>query len=590
MKKFLSMMIAACAAFSMIGCTLENLSIEGGNNNGGNVEVIANEGYLSISNLSVDCRIDERDPGVGVMSVPATRNSVDVNTFDCQIINEKNVVVTEFKFGERPTTPIALEAGDYILKVQSGEIPGAAWDAPVYGTSKAFKIVRNETTQLSQLVCSLMQIKVEITYAEDLYERLSTETCTTVSIGSNALDYTLSEVRSGFFTAPNVNNTINLHIVGAYAADKVNFKAVEMNKEVTGVKVGQYSKIHFYLENTSSGNITVGVTIRDWVTDEVIPCNVADSMEEDEYPEYPEPTEDPSIVWAGYDISKRYSLDEVASVDLLINASKGINGFLVQIKSETLTPDQLSTVGLCDVLNLCNPTQSYDSTNPGTYIDVEQPLRDLGFAVGEDVIGKTSVTLSITQFLGILKSVSKDGDRHDFVLTVTDAEGNKNIKTLKLQTGEVTPDPVDDPNIEWVGHDLSVREQIVNGLEVDLLITASKGIKEFYVEIQSAVLTPEELANTGLCNVLNICYPKQSYDSRNPEVYIDVEQPLRDLGFAVGEDVIGKNSVTLSISQFMGIFIAVSGNNFNTHDFIITVVDADGNKTVKTLMLQTGNK
>lgn len=578
-------MIAACAALLVMGCADEKLTIESGDD-----VKIENGGYLSVSALSVDCRIDERDPGVSVMSVPSTRNSVDVNAFDCQIINEKNVVVMEFKFGERPTAPIALEAGDYILKIQSAEVPGAAWDTPVYGTSKAFKIVRNETTSLTQIICSLMQIKVDITYAEDLLERLSPETCTTVSVSSNALDYNLTETRSGFFQAPNVTNTINLHIVGAYAADKVNFKAVEMNKEVTGVKVGQYSKIHFYLENTSAGNITVGVTIRDWVTDEVIPCNVADSMEEDEYPEYPEPTEDPSIVWAGYDISKRYSLDEVATVDLVIGASKGINGFLVQIKSETLTAEQLSGVGLCDVLNLCYPTQSYDSKNPDAYVDVEAPLRELGFAIGEDIIGKSSVTLSITQFLSILKAAGKDGDRHDFVLTVTDAEGNTNVKTLKLQTGEVTPEPVEDPNIEWVGHDLSVREQIVNGLEVDLLVTASKGIKEFYVEIQSAVLTPEELANTGLCNVLNICYPKQSYDSRNPEVYIDVEQPLRDLGFAVGEDVIGKNSITLSITQFMGIFIAVSGNSYNTHDFIITVVDTDGNKTVKTLMLQTGNK
>ena len=578
-------MIAVCAAFFMMGCADEKLTIEG---NGG--ATISSEGYLSMSALSVDCRIDERDPGVSVMSANTTRNAVDVNAFDCQIINEDNEVVLEFKFGERPTAPIALAVGDYILKIQSAEVPGAAWDTPVYGTSKAFKIVRNETTSLTQVVCSLMQIKVDITYAEDLLERLSPETLTTVSVGSNALEYNLTETRSGFFQAPNVTNTINLHIVGAYAADKVNFKAVEMNKEVTGVKVGQYSKIHFYLENTSAGNITVGVTIRDWVTDEIIPCNVADAIEEDEYPEYPEPTEDPSIIWAGYDISKRYSLDEVATVDLVIGASKGISSFLVQIKSETLTAEQLSGVGLCDVLNLCYPTQSYDSKNPDTYVDVEAPLRELGFAIGEDIIGKSSVTLSITQFLAILKAAGKDGDRHDFVLTVTDAEGNKNIKTLKLQTGEVTPEPVEDPNIEWVGHDLSIREQIVAGLEVDLLVTASKGIKEFYVEIQSAVLTPDELAKVSLCNVLNICYPTQSYDSRSPETFINVEQPLRELGFAVGEEVVGKTSVTLSITQFMSIFIAVSGTDLKTHDFVITVVDNDGNSTVKTLMLQTGNK
>jgi hypothetical protein len=33
---------------------------------------------------------------------------------------------------------------------------------------------------------------------------------------------------------------------------------------------------------------------------------------------------------------------------------------------------------------------------------------------------------------------------------------------------------------------------------------------------------------------------------------------------------------------------AVSGTSLKNHDFVITVVDNEGNTTVKTLMLQTG--
>ena len=115
----------------------------------------------------------------------------------------------------------------------------------------------------------------------------------------------------------------------------------------------------------------------------------------------------------------------------------------------------------------------------------------------------------------------------------------------------------EDPSIIWDNHDITKREQIVAGLDVDLLVSATKGIKEFTVEIKSASLTPDELAGTGLCNVLNICYPKQSYDSRNPEIFIDVEEPLRGLGFAVGSDVVNKTFVKLSITQFMGVLQAV---------------------------------
>ena len=121
-----------------------------------------------------------------------------------------------------------------------------------------------------------------------------------------------------------------------------------------------------------------------------------------------------------------------------------------------------------------------------------------------------------------------------------------------------------------------------------MLVSASKGIKEFLVEINSESLTPDELAGTGLCNVLNICYPKQSYDSRTPENFIDVEEPLRGLGFAVGEDVVNKTFVKLSITQFMGVLSAVSGTSLKNHDFVITLTDNEGNTNVKTLMLQTG--
>ena len=429
------------AAIMMIGCSPEGLE-NGGIGTG--AEVLST-GKLSIEALTLDCRIDENDPDMGILSTRATRGSVDVNNFDCSIINEENEVVLSFKYGERPTEAIELETGDYIFKIISGEIPGAAWDTPVYGATKAFKIVRNETTTISEIVCTLMQIKVSVTYAADLLERLGDKTRTTVNIGENSLEYTLTEERAGFFLAPNTLNTINLNIKGTYAADKQNFKAIEMNKEVLDVKVGQHSKIHFYIEHAANGNINVGVTIRDWVTDEIVPCNVADKVIEEEWTDGNQggsdtpatPAEDPSIVWDGHDISQREQIVAGLDVDLLISASKGIKEFYVKIESASLTPVELAGTGLCDVLNLCYPKQSYDSNNPGVFIDVEEPLRGLGFAVGDDVLNKTFVKLSITQFMGVLQAVSGTSlKNHDFVLTVIDNEGNTTVKTLMLQTGK----------------------------------------------------------------------------------------------------------------------------------------------------------
>ena len=430
--------VALFATLALAGCADEKISF-------GSDETVTIEtkGYLSISNLAIDCRIDEENPDTGVdpsVSTYATRSSVDVNNFDCTILNAEGEVVKSFKFGERPTENIEFEAGDYILKVFSGEIPNAEWEAPVYGAVKPFKIVRKETTTLSEIVCSLQQIKVTITYAADLAERLGEGTTTTVSVGDNSLAFDKTETRAGYFLAPQASNTLDLVINGTYAADKVNFKPMVMTNQVTNVKAGQHSKIHFYIEHAEEGNIKVNVTLRDWVTDEIIPCNVADLVTEEEWKDESgdegETVVAPDIIWKGYDLSKRYAIVSGLTVDLEIIAEKGIKELLCEIKSEVLTPSELLLNNLCNVLNLCYPKESYDSNNPSVLIDVEQPLRDLGFKVAEEVIDQTVVDLSITKFLSVLTMVSGTSlKNHDFVLTVIDNAGTETVKTLMLQTG-----------------------------------------------------------------------------------------------------------------------------------------------------------
>ena len=445
--------VALFAALLAVGCADEKLSFNtengntfgDGNSSEGGENTPSNVGYLSLSDLVVDCRIVDNDPDTGVdpsVSTYSTRTSVDVNNFDCSIINDEGVVVMAFKYAERPTEPIMLETGDYIFKIQSGEVEGAVWESPVYGATRAFKIVRKQSTPLSEVVCTLMQIKVTIIYAVDLMERLR-DTNTTVTVGENSLVYSLDEKRAGYFYATSqANNTIELLIDGQYAADKENFKPVKMTKQITGVKAGQHSKIHLYIEHAEEGNIKVSATISDWVIDEVIPCNVADFVteeewKEDEGKEEPTPTEAPDIIWEGYDFSKRYPITSDLTVDLVVVASSGIKELLCEIDSETLTPEQLSSVNLCNILNLCYPKQSYDSNNPTDYIDVEQPLRDLDFAVAEEVLNQKSVNLSITKFLMVLQGVSGSSLKyHNFVLTVTDNNNVTTVRTLQLQTGK----------------------------------------------------------------------------------------------------------------------------------------------------------
>ena len=439
--------VALFAVLLSVSCAGEKISFGNGDDN-----TISNKGYLSISNLTIDCRIDEKEPDTGIDPTHATRTSVDVNNFDCSIINEEGEVVKSFKYSERPTEAIELETGDYTFNIQSGEVPGAAWESPVYGATRLFKIVRNETTPISEVVCSLMQIKVTITYSTDLLERLGDKTTTTVKVGNNSLKYVLTESRAGFFIAPQINNTIELNISGKYAADKVNFKDIKMNKEVPNVTAGQHSKIHLYIEYAAEGNINAGdIVIRDWVTDEVIPCNVADAVTEEEWKEDTggdeggeTPTADPRVVWLGYNLSEWVTIEkgssgEIATTgEIMVYASKGIKELIVQIESNVLTPSLLGMIGLADVMNITYPERSYDSSNPERVIDAElmksMLSSEFDFPICDEVIGKTQVPFSITKFMGALNI---EPGNHKFHFTAIDNEDNKVVASLWLiSTGE----------------------------------------------------------------------------------------------------------------------------------------------------------
>lgn len=160
----------------------------------------------------------------------------------------------------------------------------------------------------------------------------------------------------------------------------------------------------------------------------------------------------PSVVWVGgYDFNTRYPITDELTVDLAISVPAGIEEFVVTINSEVLTPSQLAGVGLCDNLDLCDSSKSYDSSlEDPSQTDTSQvltALKNFGFmpdsgsvdADGNPIYldswkGQTTANLSITKFLGLLKITG--AGTHDFIFNITDTEGNKLTRTLMLVTLE----------------------------------------------------------------------------------------------------------------------------------------------------------
>lgn len=563
-------MTTAFAAAMLAGCVNDDLHIENRNDS-------AVKGYLSLAGLNVECVIDHKSSHEGID--PASRatradGEPNIDTFDCSILDATGAtVIKSFKYGERPTENIELDKGNYIFKMQSGEVQGAAWEAPVYGVAEPFTISGKEVTTLSNLVCRLLNIQVSVSYAADLRAALSDDTTTTVKVDTNSLVYALTETRSGYFLAPNATNDIKVTVKGSYTAEgKDTPSKFEMNATIKGVKAGQYRDITLVIEYSTEGNIVIKATIDGWVEDEEITCDFSTLIAEDIIDD---DEKRPSIVWLNNDIDTPITL----SADKFDERGNCLVNFYIDVIAErtiaALNVDIASTNSdFITSLGDYNIPSSFDMCNAGS---ATASLKIMGYAVNSEVAGKDKVSYDMT---AQMKQIKDFAGTHSFKITAKDAKGGTTEKTLTI----VIPGEQSGPSIVWKGYDISQRYEIVDGMTVDITAAAASGIKSFTVQIVSDTLTPSELANVGLCDNLDLVSPEKSSDSTGKMTDMSsIEQSLNNLGFPTRDAVLGKTEVSFSITQFLSL-LSFTGNG--QHNFIMTVTDNNGDTTVKTLMLE----
>lgn len=539
-----------------------------------NTQQSANKGYLSLSSLSVELVTDHK-PVDGELSTRAlVRAAADVNTFDCSIVNEQGQeVVPSFKYGERPSQNIELEAGKYIFKMISGQIKGAEFDAPVYGLAEPFTIVRKQTTTLSELVCTLQNIQASVSYSADLRAALSDDTTATLTVGSSSLVYGVNETRSGYFKAEKALNDIDLLMKGKYTQEGKEPAEFEFTTTIKDVKAGQHSDIQLYIEYSTEGSIAISVTIDGWVVDEGIVYDLAGLISEDIMVD---DTDKPVISLEGGDIDAPITL-LATDFDANGNCTKDI---VVGIASKSAITSAVVEIASSNPMMIAsldqyNLTTSFDLCNAGA---ATGSLKLMGLAVNDQIKGKTEVSYNLTATMKLLKEFV---GTHTFTVTVTDEKGGATTTTLTIVIeGEQVG-----PTIVWKGYNIDQQYTVVPGMTVDIVVNANAGIKEFTVKINSNVLTPKELNNVGLCDVLNLTNPAASYSSVNPNFNTSsIEGSLTGFGFPTGAAVLNQTSVEFSITQFLDL---LSFTGAGTHHFVMTVTDNDGNSIVKTLMIET---
>ncbi len=533
-----------------------------------------NTGYLSLSALSVEVVSDHKPVDGELSRAEATRADVDINTFDCTIYDESGVnVIKSFKYGERPQEAIELEAGKYLLKMISGEIPGAAFESPVYGLTEPFTIVRKQTTTLDNLVCTLQNIQASVSYSTDLRDALSDDTTATLTVGSSSLVFGVDETRSGYFKAEKALNDIDVLVKGMYTQEGKAPAAFEFNTTIKNVKAGQYSDIQLYIEYSGEGNISISVTIDGWVVDQSVVYDLAQLVSENVMVD---DTDKPTITLVDGDIDSPVTLAQT-DFDQSGNCTKNI---VVDIAAKSpitaLTVDITSTnPAMTSSLAEYGLTSSIDMCNAGA---AASALKLMGLAVNNQVLGQTAVSYDITAQMKLLKEYI---GTHSFTVTVTDEQGGNTEKTLAITIEGEQVGPV----AVLKGLNIDQRHTVTSDLSIDVAVSAASGIKEFTVKIVSDTLTPDQLGGVGLCDILNLVEPTASYSTVDPTFDASgIAESLTNLGFPTGADVKDKTSVEFTITPFLSL-LAITGPG--DHDFIMTITDNDGNTTVKSLMIKT---
>ena len=537
------MSIALASLFVMVSCNKDNVNYV---DNGDDAK--ENVGYLSLANMQATVLEDTE-----TVDSETRAGSVDVNDFDVVITNQAGETMFSFKYGERPAEPIALDGGVYKIAVSSAAMQSAAWEAPVYYCEKEFIITRKQTTTINDLVCKLANIKVSVNYSADLQEQLDHDATTmSVALADSELVFDYSEKRAGYFAPAAVENTLKLTFKCRYAGED---KDITMTSEIKGVKAAQWRKINVVVQHAADGTTNIGIACETWTYDEEVNFDTSVALFEEVIPD---DTDVPVITWEGHDLAETFELTDdmfdaegnfKSSINLDVVAKSPIKSFVVKAASDNADFVKAYSEIMSLEENLCAPTTS------------AAILKMMGYPT--DVKDATTARIKFAAQTDLLKSYE---GTHSYDIIVIDENGAEGRVTLTIKYGQNVA-----PQIKWVGYDIDKQQTYVSGMTCDLDVIAPLTIADFQVKIISATLTPEELAGVGLAGEFSLVKDTKFFDS------------LRNLGFPVGDEVAGKSELQLSITNFLSVLNMLGAGE---HNFEMTVTDAEGNVTTKTVMMR----
>lgn len=320
---------------------------------------------------------------------------------------------------------LSLIAGSYTLVASSSadEVPLAAFEQPVYGVSKEFTIAAGMTTSIGELVCTLQQCKVTVSYSDDFLKMVTGQCSTKVTVDpEQPLEYALNadktyEQSAGYFAVTGSTMTV------VFKGD-IEGGSKSMTKVFSNIAPKQWRQIKFIPKVDEEGNATFDIVIQDLISDATL-NNAVDPKEEIIGEDPDAPKGDGGITLApDYEAGCDAEITDLENMlivpveirDMAIRfratVPNGVKKFNVLIDS-----DNESFLSAVDAAN----ARELDLINPlpenGIIFDV------VPFPHGQELLGQTDIAFNLDAAQDAITIYS---GRHTFKMIIVDQTGCKN--------------------------------------------------------------------------------------------------------------------------------------------------------------------
>ena len=530
-------------------------------------------GFLSVSGLSMRVVYDETDvrpddtsdQTQSPQAVSGTRaEQPDVDGFIVEILDADNAQVFKKTYAElkqQLAEPMELPVGAYRMEVRSKEsTPDVAWEHPVYGATSSFTISKAQTTQLEEVVCTLQNIKVTVDYSSELAGMLADTSKATISLGQTSQEFLKTETRAAYFKSLDIENTLDFNFDGVFADTDI---PAQFSKQITGVKAGQWRKISVVINYADKGTLLFQVTVdNNIIQDNSFVVDGTDNLLE----ELLEDPSAPALAWPGHDMSKPFTLTDAMFDDngnciepfvFDLASPNGIESLRVNIASTSSQfMASMAAIQLPETFDLC----ALDASSPAGII-----LKGFGYPVGGELKGQQAKSFNIA---GQIKALYEFDGTHTFSFDMTDAKGVSTAAALTLVVDKSAGQ--EGPAIVWRGYDIDKQYEVQKDMIIDIDVTATAGIKSFWVTIDSEELK-DLLPGINMPEKFDIC-----------DIPADLAAILHDeFGFPINEQVKNQTAVMFSITKFVEILLEIPGE----HNFVLDVTDNNNVLTHKTVKL-----